>query len=272
MESFTPKSTLKLVNFHCNVHTQTGTAGPTSQSMGARTVWHESLLEAMQDAVSISLRTHLLLGDAWAEDENETSTHTSRQCKASSGMNCSNACLRGSQICNSCAMAVLIPCHCVAGKSCWVLSFVLDCITVVCWVANIGLCWEVNGGHLHRAVVQYVYWWLLCFSKPLGDSKARSSCCESYKLTSSLIFSASAELAYNKCRRVCSSVCERRTHLEQISVSYIPPRKVNDSMLGGVHPTNRRAAASSLIFSTSTIAAIVLLNRRGKMVCSSEWE
>ena len=50
------------------------------------------------------------------------------------------------------------------------------------------------------------------------------------------------------CKRVCSSEWERRTDLEQISVSYIPPREVKDSMLLCVHSTNSRAAASLLTF------------------------
>ena len=46
--------------------------------------------------------------------------------------------------------------------------------------------------------------------------------------------------------RVHRSECKRRTHLEQIFVSYIQSREFKDTMLGGVHCTNRRAGASSL--------------------------
>ena len=46
--------------------------------------------------------------------------------------------------------------------------------------------------------------------------------------------------------RMCSSDSVRRSDLEQISVSSIPPSKCIDTMLGGVHYTNSRAAASSL--------------------------
>ena len=50
------------------------------------------------------------------------------------------------------------------------------------------------------------------------------------------------------CKRVYSSEWERCKDMEPISVSYIPPREVKDSMLGGVHPMNSWVAAPSLTF------------------------
>ena len=69
-----------------------------------------------------------------------------------------------------------------------------------------------------------------------------------------------------------SSEWEWLTDMEQISVSYIPHREVKDTMLGWVQPTNSRAEASPLIFHSTTIAAIVVVYWRDKIVHSSEWE
>ena len=55
-----------------------------------------------------------------------------------------------------------------------------------------------------------------------------------------------------------ASEWEQHTGLEQISVSYIPPTKVKDTMLGGVHPTNSWVAACSLVFDSIYIDGIIL--------------
>ena len=47
-------------------------------------------------------------------------------------------------------------------------------------------------------------------------------------------------------KEVCSSAYVRRTHLEQIVCSSSPSRKCIGTMLGGVHFSNSRAAASPL--------------------------
>ena len=63
---------------------------------------------------------------------------------------------------------------------------------------------------------------------------------------SPLIFTVAAiVLVYWRGKKVC---CVRRTHLEQISVSFTPPRKCIVTKLGGFHRTTSRAAASPLIF------------------------
>ena len=64
---------------------------------------------------------------------------------------------------------------------------------------------------------------------------------------------------------VHSSEYKRRTRLELISVSYLVARK---SILGCVHRTSSLAAVSSLAFSVSTIAAIIALYCRDKIVHS----
>ena len=67
-------------------------------------------------------------------------------------------------------------------------------------------------------------------------------------------------------------MCEQCTELEQISVSYIQPRKFIHTMLGCIQSINSQAAASSLAFQCIYIVAIVMVYWRGKRVCSSMCE
>ena len=55
---------------------------------------------------------------------------------------------------------------------------------------------------------------------------------------------AAIVLVYWRGKKVCSSGCVWRMHLEQISVSSTQPRKCINTKLGGVHRTISRAAAS----------------------------
>ena len=59
---------------------------------------------------------------------------------------------------------------------------------------------------------------------------------------------AALALVYWRGKKVCSYGCVSRTHLDQIFVSCSPPRKCIGTMFGGVHCSNIRAAASTLIF------------------------
>ena len=75
--------------------------------------------------------------------------------------------------------------------------------------------------------------------------------------------------------KICSSICERRTHMEQLFGSSSPSRMCNVTMLGGVHLSNSQAVASPLKFNRFTIAAIALVNWRSTKVCRSRcvrWE
>ena len=89
-----------------------------------------------------------------------------------------------------------------------------------------------------------------------------------------LIFGSSTYLYYDITRKICRRVrsfeCKQRTRLKQISVSYLAARKSIDAMLDCVRRTNSLAAASSLTFIAPTIAAIVRLYCKDKMVHSSE--
>ena len=53
---------------------------------------------------------------------------------------------------------------------------------------------------------------------------------------------------------------EWRIHLKQISMSFIPSRKVKYAILRGVHYTNSREAASLLIFQYICLAGILYFN------------
>ena len=57
----------------------------------------------------------------------------------------------------------------------------------------------------------------------------------------------------------CTSKCQQHTDLEQISVSYTPPWKNIDAMIGGIHPMNSLAAASSLGFQCAYLADFMII-------------
>ena len=98
-------------------------------------------------------------------------------------------------------------------------------------------------------------------------------CLNSRLVASSLIFNrftlAVTALVYCSYKMVCTSGCVQLTHLKQTFVSSTSPRKFIGSMLGGIHHSNSRPAASPLIFNRFTIATIGLVYWRSKKVCSS---
>ena len=68
---------------------------------------------------------------------------------------------------------------------------------------------------------------------------------------------AALAIVYWTSKLVCSSGCVRRTLLEQIFASPFSPRKLTGTKLGGVHRTNIRPGASSLVFNRFSCYSIL---------------
>ena len=124
------------------------------------------------------------------------------------------------------------------------LIFTISAIALVYWRSKM-VC---SSGYVRRTHLEQIFGSSSPSRKCIGTKLGGVHCSNSLAAASPLIFTIAAiAVVYWRNKKVYSSGCVRRMHLEQIFGSSSPSRKCSCTMLGDIHCSNSPPAASPLI-------------------------